>query len=307
MATATTEKFSITLSDGSVHEVEGKDLKTATAKLLKRKAIKDAGLTVVETPAEPEAPEAQPEPTPERNLIGDLPSIIAAYFAAEASTDPAAPMHGAPFQTAGNLYLQLEGRGGAGKGDDEFTPTGLRPFIARTEGENTPGKMAIQKALIVLGFQRKPFSYNHPERGSSSASYYSRPALGFDAVEGVEERVAAPRGKKSSGGSSTTQSVSADPIIPQRPEGSDEDVAKLTELENAKLDAQNALKAKRAEFGKKPLKKDDAEGKAKRDAELEELTGAMNTAHEALLDWRRTMHAKNTAASTTETTEAAAA
>lgn len=333
MSATTTEKFSITLSDGNTHKVEADTLKAATTKLLKRKAIKDAGLTVVETPTDDVAPDGDApdtdttgstettEPTPapapvERNLIAELPAIVAAYFAEEASTDPLAPMHGAPFKTNDRLFLQLEGRGGAGKGTDDFTPTGLRPFIVRTEGDSTPGKMVIQKALITLGFERKPFSYNHPERGSSSASYYSRPALGFGAVAPVDARVAAPRGKKSGTNVNPTHSVSDDPIIPQRPEGSDEDVAKLNELWNAYIDAQNAAKAQSAENGRNPIKKDasaavKAAAKEARETRAAELKGAMNEAHEALLDHRRTMHSKNEAAArtdvTTETTGADAA
>lgn len=335
-ATVSTTKFRINLSDGSTHEVEGDTLEKATAKLLKRKAIKDAGLTVVETPADTPDSDTAPEtpagpdlnltaaeriaasrardagetpPTPKvsatqataaivAELVAELPAVIAAYFAEHVSTDPAAPMHGAPFKQNDRLYLQLEGRGGAGKGTDDYTPTGLRPYMLATKGDATPGKGAIRQALVTLGFERNPFSYNHPERAASSASYYSALATAISNVAPVEARKTAPRGGKKGTNVNPGHTVSDDPIIPQSPEGSDEDVALLEKYRAAYLAAQDALKSQHAEWGRNPIKKDASKAvkdaaKKERDETTERLTGLMSDAHEELLTHRKAMHAKN--------------
>lgn len=319
-ATATTPKFSIKLSDGSTHEVEGDSLKAATTKLLKRKAIKDAGLTVVvdtptgDTPPDeltpeeiianlPDTPDVieTPDVAETPDVLATLPQIIADYFAAEASQDPTAPMHGSPFKQGDppRLYLQLEGRGGAGKGQDDYTPTGLRPYMLKTLGDATPSKGAIKSAINALGFERRPFSYNHPERGSSSASYYSAPASNLSTVAPVEARHAAPRSSKKAAGA--INAPVQDVVIPQNPEGNDEDVARLNALRQAYINAQDELKTLTAGFGRKPIKSDASQvTKDAMKAEREGLKAAaiekMNEAHEELLAQRKVMHSKNEAA-----------
>lgn len=245
--------------------------------------------------------------TVDADLLATLPEIILAYVNAEGSNDPTAPKDGAPF-VQGNpsrVYLQLEGRGGAGKDDDTFVATGLRPYILREwEAGNlpdVPGKNAIRNALIELGFVRKPFSYTHPDRGSSSASYYSIAKSDLTADTGEQtitvtlESRTMPERARSEG--TYYPSVADDPIIPQMPEGDEADTARLYQLWDAYNASRRAVQRFAAEgYRLKPLPEKAAlKRKAERDEEYIGLTAFMRERKEDLFNHRRTMHTKNQA------------
>jgi hypothetical protein len=124
---------------------------------------------------------------------------IVAYVNATATADADAPQHGAPFIQKGEVFMQLEGRGGVGKASEVSAATGLRPYL-RDQGDAEIAKMGefkkpLQSALVELGFKRQPFAYVHPERGSTAASYYRAPIAGlgveFTAPERIGKRDAA--------------------------------------------------------------------------------------------------------------------
>lgn len=105
----------------------------------------------------------------------DLIQAIGQYVNSQGSSEPDAPMNGAPFVQKGRVYMQLGGRGGVGKGVDvaEENQTGLHAFLRSQGSTMAASKRQLQGALSDLGFGRSPFAYVHPDRGSTAASYYS--------------------------------------------------------------------------------------------------------------------------------------
>lgn len=173
-----------------------------------------------------------------------LPQYIVNYIEQHGSTDPMAPMVGDPFVQAGRLYLQLEGRGGAGKKDDVAALTGLRPFLRATNGGlGDKPKKVLQVALGALGFERKPFPYVHPDRGSTASSYYSTPLDGFPLEVHQEPRQTKRDVKSIERATSVANDALLDVPVPQRPDGSPEDVATLNDLWTAYENARDAWKA----------------------------------------------------------------
>jgi hypothetical protein len=150
-----------------------------------------------DTPAAKKA--STPKPAPEPLNTDALKQQIVAYVNATATADADAPQHGAPFIQKGEVFMQLEGRGGVGKASEVSAATGLRPYL-RDQGDAEIAKMGefkkpLQSALVELGFKRQPFAYVHPERGSTAASYYRAPIAGlgveFTAPERIGKRDAA--------------------------------------------------------------------------------------------------------------------
>jgi hypothetical protein len=127
-------------------------------------------------------------PVNEAAAIQALRQFLATYVDTHATDDVLdACMHGKPFVADDRVYVQLAGRTGQGllTGLCEVR-SGWHPWLSRkfeAAGEPAPAKGEVKASLAVLGFERKPFSYRHPTRGQSSASYYSAPVevLGEDA------------------------------------------------------------------------------------------------------------------------------
>jgi hypothetical protein len=222
-------------------------------------------------------------------------TTVAAYVKACGSTDALAPMNGAPFVQKGRIYLQLEGRGGAGREAAEFTATGLRPWILAEKGD-APGKGALKSLLDETGFVRKPFSYHHPERGSSSASYYSREVDGFDGLDAPEARERPARESRRTE-RNPVRDVLSERIVPQMPEGNEEDTKRLQEL----WDAYNAARKTFQQIAARKTKTDGVSKpvlerkRAEKAEQLQAAREASHAAHEELLLHRRHMDSLNLA------------
>lgn len=123
----------------------------------------------------------------------DLIAAVGEYVNSAGSSEPDAPQNGAPFVQKGKVYMQLAGRGGVGKGTDVEQATGLLPHLAAQGSTMAASKRQLQGALSDLGFNRSPFAYVHPERGSTAASYYS---ADVGVLKGVKLTVAERVGKR---------------------------------------------------------------------------------------------------------------
>lgn len=219
-------------------------------------------------PTKPSKP--APDTTPTVDVAQVLPGYIVNYVEQHGSQDPMAPMHGDPFVQAGRLYLQLEGRGGAGKQDDVATTTGLRPFLRDTNGGlGDQPKKILQNGLADLGFTRKPFPYLHPDRGSTAASYYSRDLEGFPGEITIEPRQTKRDQRAAKRATEVANPALAEAPIPMQPAGSPEDVERLNALWAAYNDAREAWKA--AGTARAPKDEQDEKMQATRAANAELL------------------------------------
>lgn len=132
--------------------------------------------------------------TPQPIDIEELKALVVEYVNTHQAAPPEAPLLGAPFIQGGRVFMQLEGRGGVGRDNTVSTRTGLRPFLR--DDKDSPMaefKRPIQVALTELGFVRAPFAYAHPERGFTSASYYSLPVEDLGVEEGPAPAVKEPK------------------------------------------------------------------------------------------------------------------
>jgi hypothetical protein len=275
-------KARVTVAGGDVEPFVGKIKQHSDAGGERRwkvgaRVVSVAQITGVERADEPE-PTPTPDPTTPQPSTDDdvakakdvLPGYIVNYVEQHGSTDPMAPMAGDPFVQAGRLYLQLEGRGGAGKKDDVAASTGLRPFLRDTNGGlGEKPKRVLQLALTALGFTRKPFPYLHPERGSTAASYYSVALDEFPEPVHAEPRQTKRDQRAIERATSVRNPALAEPVIPQRPDGSDEDVERLDALWAAYDKAREAWK--QASLKRRPQDEQDAAMQATRDANAELL------------------------------------
>jgi hypothetical protein len=94
------------------------------------------------------------------------------YIKATATDSPDAPLEGGTFiqDTAGTerVYLRVEG-------------------LAAHLGIEGRGK--VRRAIVEdHGFTRRPFTYQHPEKGQTSASYFSRPTQGLKGLAKLPRR-----------------------------------------------------------------------------------------------------------------------
>lgn len=251
-----------------------------------------ASVEAIEAPAKPEpTPAAKPAdttPAPVAVSIDDqakkavdaLPAHIVNYVEQHASQDAMAPMHGLPFVQAGRLYVQLEGRGGAGRGDTVAETTGLRPFLRATNGGlGEAPKKVLQIALATLGFERAPFPYVHPDRGSTASSYYSIELAAFKADIVVEPRQGKRDAARAEKVVATPNKSLAEAPVPMNPDGDERDVKRLGELWKAYNDARGAWR----NAALKRVSKD----------KQDEYQAATREANADLVAHRRMMHTKN--------------
>lgn len=253
---------------------DAKKAKSAKASKPKAKATE-----TVEPPAvEPIATHSIEDDAAEAAKV--LPGYIVNYVEQHGSTDAMAPMHGLPFVQAGRLYVQLEGRGGAGKKDDVAATTGLRPFLRDTNGGlGDKPKKVLQLALAALGFERAPFPYVHPDRGSTASSYYSMPLDVFPAKVVAEPRQGKRDAKRAEKVVTTANKDLMVAPVPMRPDGNEKDVKRLDELWAAYDEARETWK-------RAALKRASADKQA-------EYQQATRDANAELVSHRRAMHAKN--------------
>lgn len=266
----------VSVSDITHVEVVGQDITAASSEATAKPSAPSK-------PSETAKPATKVDIDEEATKAKDvIPAYIVNYVEQCGSTDPMAPMSGLPFVQDGRLYLQLEGRGGAARGAEGVTLTGLRPFLRDTNGGlGEKPKAVLQRALVALGFERAPFPYVHPDRGSTASSYYSMPLSDFPAEVHAEPRQSKRTAKAANRGRVSASTADVE-IVPMDPPGSDEDRARLGTLRKAYDDARETWRnaaAKRVD-------------KAKQD-EYREATRAANA---ELLAHRRAMHAKNVAA-----------
>lgn len=203
----------------------------------------------------------------------DVTKLVTAYVKKHATDDTLAPMHGLPFVQNDRVYLQVEGR----------ATEGLLGFARSSKKSlNELPKGVLLEAVRAAGFTRSPFSYQHPEKQQTSASYFSAPVEGFD-LGSVKTRKVAERGGQSPANverrMAAVQAAEKAGSIPMRPSGSDDDKAKLADLERTMSQARDAWK-------QACLDGADKDEQSKREA-------AYHSAKDEWTEFRQTMHSKS--------------
>lgn len=232
----------------------------------------------VATPAKPGKPTNADRTAAIHDAVKQLPAVIVEYVTGASSTEYLAPMHGDPFVQDGKVYVALESRQGAARGEAADRVKGLRGYLTdRGNGLAELSKGDLTTAMKQLGFDRIPFAYNHPQRGGTFASHYWRVIDGeFADLAALDPRQSGKTERAAKRAVATSNPALVEAPVPMRPDGSPADVAKLEDL-------WTAYNAARAVLQRSVNKGPDAR---------DEAFAATRSAQADLLAHRRVMVAK---------------